>query len=812
MPVPRHATSIPNRELPAAPGYGGLTELRIHGVGGTPPAGLLRDLAPEQVSGDRIAGCYRSSDRPAPPGRPGGGRHVECYSWGGLTSRSRSRVLWLLLLPFLLANLAGWMCTPRTRASRWRFALHRTAAGLTALALTVNVALVTVVAGAGVLAYQAVRAGRAAGQWWLAPLRWPLIAGFPARQVLIGVIAPGLFLLLLAGLSRLSRQRYERVPPPYREGHQPARRSAAAASLRGGLADEGFWDGEVSVARLARLHSAAAMGFLAIALAVTTRALAGPGHGPAVLWWAAVAAGAAAATGAAGLLAADTAAHRPRLQGAGSAAALWLAAAGLAAAAAWAWALPGEPVVRDTAVQLPGLAGLAGWTALAVAAPVALLALSVALGAGGARQADAGQDRPARLPGGPLVTAALAFSVANLVLLGLLIWVAHVVGPVTTGGRAAGHIWLPGLIVFGVPLAALAAVAAAAVFLLAQTARCLCPPGLPAAVLAAYRRDADQVRGSQPAQLRPWYCSALSPPARPGDPGGAARAAAAWQRRIARRRLIARMPRDAGWLLWGLAGAQAAALAATWWAHLVPPLYLRNLGTVLAAGLLTPFIGYLYAAWRNPARRRHLAELWDVGTFWPRSYHPFSPPCYAERAVPDVQRRLWWLHDQGGRALLVAHSQGAVLALAALLQPGCRARGDRPLLVTLGNPACHLYAWGFPAYLGPQVLAPLGTAAGDLGGWRNVYYPGDPIGGPVTVAPAGPSPAPAAGSPAPGGPAAGGPDLPLADPAGCWYVYGQPPPAPQGHSGYWSDPRFWEAVDALAAAAAVPAQSRPSPG
>ena len=57
MPVPRHATTIPYRELPAAPGGGGLTELRIHGVGGTPPQDLLHDLAPEQVSGDRIAGC-----------------------------------------------------------------------------------------------------------------------------------------------------------------------------------------------------------------------------------------------------------------------------------------------------------------------------------------------------------------------------------------------------------------------------------------------------------------------------------------------------------------------------------------------------------------------------------------------------------------------------------------------------------------------------------------------------------------------------------------------------------------------------------
>ena len=68
-------------------------------------------------------------------------RHVECYSWGGLTSRSKVRVLWLALLPFLFGNLAGWMCSARTWQSGWRFKLHRLSHGLSGLALTVNAAL-----------------------------------------------------------------------------------------------------------------------------------------------------------------------------------------------------------------------------------------------------------------------------------------------------------------------------------------------------------------------------------------------------------------------------------------------------------------------------------------------------------------------------------------------------------------------------------------------------------------------------------------------------------------------------------------------
>ena len=42
-------------------------------------------------------------------------------------------------------------------------------------------------------------------------------------------------------------------------------------------------------------------------------------------------------------------------------------------------------------------------------------------------------------------------------------------------------------------------------------------------------------------------------------------------------------------------------------------------------------------------------------------------------------------------------------------------------------------------------------------------------------------------------------DQDLLDPAQCWYVYGQPAPAPQGHCGYWADPRVWAVVDRMAA-------------
>src|SRR5690348_13725821 len=301
MPIPRHSTALPSVQLAALDTTDGVTELRVHGVGGTPPDAILGDLAPEQVSGDATAGFYRSSDHCASDEDRAAGRdsdrHVEVFSWGGLTSHSKIRVLWLALLPFLFANLAGWMCPPGTRASAWRFRLHRLAAGLCALALTVNAALIAVMISADVNAYQTSRAGLARNQWWLAPLNWRFIAGHPARQVTFGVLVVVLFVLALAGLA-IRSWRYEAVRPPYRvsDGQEPKARKAAADTLTGGLAHQDFWDGGGTVRLITWLHIAVVGGFSAIALGVTVRALAGGSPHAGALGWAGIALGAVTIT------------------------------------------------------------------------------------------------------------------------------------------------------------------------------------------------------------------------------------------------------------------------------------------------------------------------------------------------------------------------------------------------------------------------------------------------------------------------------------------------------------------------------------
>jgi hypothetical protein len=795
MPVPRHSVALPGAQLPAEAECGGVTELRVHGVGGSPPDAILGDLAPEQVSGDAIAGFYRTSDHRASDGdrdaRLDVDRHVEAYSWGGLTSRSQVRLLWLALLPFLLGNLAGWMCSARTRGSAWRFRLHRLAAGLGALALTVNAALVAVMISADVVAYQTARAGITRHQWWLAPLGWPSVAGHPARQVALGVLVPVLFVLALVGLARRS-WRYEAVRPPYQitAARKPKARMVTAAALEKGLADDEFWDGESSVRLLTGVHVAVVAGFLAIVLGITAKALTAGAHVIA-LGWAGIGLGAATVVLGVGYIGLD-ALGTPPMDGSvgstptGDAVAEMLrrkvryllvpAVAALIAAGVFAWLQPGGPPGR--AAQLPGMAGVIGWTTPAIAVTLAVALVSMLLGLPGSQ---------GTMIGGTWVTLMLAFSVLNTVLLGTEIWVAHLVGPVTSHAADAvtghpGKIYVSSVITSGVPLLVWTAVLVTLGFGVTQAVRWLRTRELPGPAARQYQDQAAAFRNPLQPPRKYWYWSGLKPFRPPGDVTGDLGISRNWERNIARARFLGRAPHDATWLLWAIVVGQLIMAGCVWQLHVQPPVAVRDVGVALVGLALPTLMAFLYAAWNDPTRRRAIGVLWDVGTFWPRSYHPMSPPSYTERAVPELQRRMWWLHDNGGRVVLVAHSQGAVLATAALVQPGCRPADDCPALITFGSPVCKLYSWGFPGYVDAGLLAPLAPGGlARVSDWHNFYYPTDPIGGSVAadLSVAGTDPA----------------DDEFLDPAECYYVYGQPSPSSKGHSGYWADPRVWNLIN-----------------
>ncbi len=235
----------------------GVTQLIVHGVGGTRPERMLDEPNPTQVAGDRISGFYRRGDVD--------GRHVEAYSWGGLTSHSTTRVLWLLLFPFALGNLAGWMYHPGADRTR-ETAAFRCLVRLLCLGLTLTYVLWVSAMSLDLVAYQCgAQPACVAGRWWLAPFRAPWFAGHPGRRLALGAIVPLLVIALLGMLTRKARHRYERGAG----GNERVTEAPRAA----GLASRGFWEGEELVQQLGRLHLTAAVAVLAFALAASGRAL-----------------------------------------------------------------------------------------------------------------------------------------------------------------------------------------------------------------------------------------------------------------------------------------------------------------------------------------------------------------------------------------------------------------------------------------------------------------------------------------------------------------------------------------------------------
>ncbi|MGJ5749657.1 DUF2974 domain-containing protein [Streptomyces puniciscabiei] len=228
-----------------------------------------------------------------------------------------------------------------------------------------------------------------------------------------------------------------------------------------------------------------------------------------------------------------------------------------------------------------------------------------------------------------------------------------------------------------------------------------------------------------------------------------------------------------------LAGAPATGKTPEGAARRTPEAVQAVAGTSQALGSWLVGLGFvLFVTWgrrayKDASARRTIGILWDVGTFWPRAAHPFAPPCYAERAVPDLTWRMaTWTQRTGGRLVLSGHSQGSVLAAAAAWQLPPSVRG-RIALLTYGCPLERLYGRWFPAHFGPPALAALHR---DIACWANLYRATDPIGGPVRV------------------PADGTPEVdhgPLRDPLAYGRTPEHPLPAPAlGHSDYQADPAF----------------------
>ncbi|MFE9354561.1 hypothetical protein ACFYPB_10155 [Streptomyces olivaceoviridis] len=769
-------------------------ELLVHGVGGTTPEKMLGDPRMVRVTGDDTAAVFRRAEdaEGAPDGSGTGGEAGaergrerrsgpvrEAYVWCNLTSGDGSRALWLLLLPFMVVNLAHWMrpaAPGRPRVVRLYGLLVR----LSALTLTVLLVAAACEVALDLVAWQCagVQAcvrrhswldflSPAAGGWWSAP----------GRRLALAATLPVTLTGLLWYLSHRTWRAYESHRPlsstpaatddeqgpaddergpagggavPRSGGPEPGGDDAGPVGHGSALARPGFWYGRRLVARLRAAHTAA--GLLTVAAAVTTPAARfdhRPG-GPAVL----------------------------DVLGLGLAAALLLCGAAVVVVVCRRgrseWRLD-QRLDRHLVRRLP-------------LAALALLLLGLVY-AGWSRP---GWQSTGRLPGDPSFGALMLAQGLLVVALATVAGYLHrrrpdpragmrgLGGPAVAllacalGGVISGGVaqrvadWLDGTraLLTGPPVL-LTWQASVIPPLLAVLLLLVAGLALHTARLA--RAERDRVRHEHPGE--------------PEDP--------ARTRAIAHARAMAtltdRAPLvvavlTATTLVLGsvaLAGALATRKTPVGAAHSTHHLVQAVAETSQALGSWLVGVGFLLfvtwgrRAYKDASARRTIGILWDVGTFWPRAAHPFAPPCYAERAVPDLTWRMaTWTRRTGGRLVLSGHSQGSVLAAAAAWQLPPSVRG-RVALLTYGSPLERLYGRWFPAHFGPPALAALHH---DIDCWRNLYRRTDPIGGPVRV------------------PDDTSPDVdhePLRDPLAYGRTPDHPLPAPiLGHSDYQTDPAF----------------------
>lgn len=798
--------------VPGPVALDGLTEIRVHGVGGTSPESLLGDLEPTRVAGDRVAGFFRTRDAR--------GRHREAYSWGGLTSRSRTRALWALLLPSMFANMAGWM------ARRWVMSgdqeddeaatiwVFRWFARLAALALTLSTAVMVTMLLTDIVAYQCGGSQQCRrDSWWTATAdRW-LPVDDPGQRIAAGAAAATLVALVFALLARHTRSAYERVEPPTPisgdQGAlgspvldfdpQPSRRCAAAQE--GGLRHPEFWSGLRWHIFLSRLHLSACLGVVALLLGSSVSAL-GDGPTARIGTVAAVAAG-AGLVAVMGLLAFDDA--QPAL----ATAVLALVLGALVLAGGGALSLP---AVAGPAGMLPG----SRWAVNTVwGASLALLLPLAGQQVGAwvfrlvkARQLRAQEQTIPRISlfpwAAPFVMNTVALVVANTVLLSAIVYVGRVLGTVTWGfgpepGSApvAGAIYVPEAVgslasMLSLGLIALFVLFGIGFWVAMSRSRTRTAPAVEERLRQQYA-DAGIPPQAPDAAVRTeagWWRSAFDPPlfGKGGsEPDGRP---TRWVRKVALMRFVGDHSRAVAIpLVIATVGAVLGLiffLTCVWVVRSGTPMFLVDLGTTVAVAFPPLYVLILASAWRNERWRRVLGTLFDVGSFFPRAFHPFAPPAYAERAVPELTRRIWRLHDSGGRVVLTAHSQGSVIAAAVVGRRSPAREADEPTLgvVTLGSPLGKLYRWAFPALFSDGFLAGIAGGRAGIGPvlWTNVFYATDYIGGAVRT---GDSTLPDTV------------DLELVDPPTHRYVADQPLPRVLSHTGYWHDPAFWGQVDAM---------------
>ena len=773
-----------------------VTELRIHGVSGSDGPTMLEHPTALQVAGDTITGFYRRWN-PGGEGRPSVGWNLEAYSWGGLTEQPLASASWVLLAPFMMYNLAHFMLPAEpqpepeketeteTEPPGWGGGHQVAHALLRLLALAATVQFISAIATLTVstVAWQAAGHSGALPQWmsWYADRP-------PGWRVAIALLSVGAVVGLLWVISTVTAQRYE------------ARTSSGSRPSAGNwrLSEPGFWKGSLLVRRQRAIHAAAALAaaallvarpashpvwaqrtallfavaVLAVAIAViasplsdrhkVTVASGGPENDAPIGWWCWV------------LLAAGG-----------------IAIVGAAAVSGW------TNHSKDPQYQMfPGVSGFLLWLLIAQLALLLVFGLVVALLAHRAPRPGDG-FRP--YFGGHLAAliALLAFLLGGLLSAAINLGVAGLLGTAVPGRLvlppAPGNsLYVPwALYAFGA--AALGALAGALV----------AGPSL----YLRYRKNWKLFNGRAGFPL---VAGDYGDQATDAAPGNSKKVAKAWAVGL----LADDAARAVAWLVGGglivLLAVETTALVMAARADRLPTTvgFLHEIGSIVSlviAALAAWLVGLLRSAYSDPAKRKTIGALWDVATFWPRAAHPFAPPCYGERAIPEVVDRVLLLLGHGqafpgqqeladqyrltvecGPVLLTGYSQGSIIAPAVAAQLPTQVL-DKPgfALLTLACPARRLYGRAFPSYFGQQHLEQLRSLLRRDGHeyWRNAVRRSDYIGSWIFSPPR---------------PSRAQENLEEQFDQLCWdpvILAGDTEPTPppiHRHSGWWQDPRAGE--------------------
>lgn len=747
-----------------------VVELKVHGVSGTPPKDLLKypEELIERKYGDGDAGFYRRRDREVDERT---GNVLEAYSWGGLTSGPGSRALWLLFVPFIFVNLAHWMLPPteRKRVASIGIRLLR----LLGLTLTATLLLAAVSMSVDMVGWQCAGMAQCADR--LGPLQF---LGSWDRQHRLAVTALPVLLMVVALLFMGKASPRLGEPPPH-----PADLKPTTSPLN----NSRFWNADPSVTRLRDCHLTVWFsGLAAVVLLAALRYSSGPIHAlsSALLalngLFVLAAVGftlydRATARGGIGMRGDQT--EKP------TKVTYWMRVGSLLftiaslvfvcfAKADYPSQDSSAPNTVTAPTPLPYLQTVIHWLMGVQVALLILLFLTTWFSRSVKKWADGYRPTVGGLTA--WFVATLAWLIAGGFSIGLGFWVARYLGdPVRTEKAAACAIGLRTRILeIEAPQteAFISACSKDQLDRLSSTSfqdkvealASHAPLVLPRVYFVGVVTNLVVVVALIITATAVWLITRRTAKARYEDTFKDYKAETnksnlvldprelrrLEQMRTTRLKQISTARAQAGvtdraptivaalilctivaFVVVGVlsplvrpSGAWATWLDGGWQRRIAEllPAFGQTVTTLLIAGL----VGLAYKGFRDRRTRRVIAVLFDVVTFWPHAAHPLGPPCYAERAVPDLWDRIRALAN-GSEVVIAAHSQGTIISAAVMI------RDDHPrehvALLTFGAPLRRLYARNFPAYFGFQAFDSIRRDASRR--WLNLWAYTDPIGG-----------------------------------------------------------------------------------